>query len=427
MRKKGFTLVELLVVISIIALLIAILMPALSKVKTFANQMICGTNLNGIGKAMLLYAPEYQEEFPRSGTSTSTWVGKIANWQALNRNAAFGITNNAGGGVTVSSALYLLIKHAEGNPKMFACKSENSSPWDAAKDGATGNDLTLFWDFGVQPKDNCSYGYHMPCGGSGYMFYLTTSSEGGNAVAADRNPFIPDVADVSKPFTMYNPITNRDTIRAGNSSAHANDGQNVMFTDAHVEFAKSPDVGINQDCIYTAWASATPAVGTIRTGVAPASTTVLPRAREDSYLVNETVGTAPTGPKPPCFLSDTPVWVDGSFVEITKVAAGQTVGQGFTVDKLLVHEGSYDCRDIELTSGNRISVVSSHRFMLASGLWISARDLQSGMTLKTLNGTVGIKSVTLRPELYTGKVYNLNVNNSDQYMVGADAVVVRDY
>ena len=74
MKKKGFTLVELLVVISIIALLIAILMPALSKVKTFAYQLLCGTNLNGLGKAMLLYAPEYQDEFPRAGTATSVWI-----------------------------------------------------------------------------------------------------------------------------------------------------------------------------------------------------------------------------------------------------------------------------------------------------------------------------------------------------------------
>jgi len=63
--------------------------------------------------------------------------------------------------------------------------------------------------------------------------------------------------------------------------------------------------------------------------------------------------------------------------------------------------------------------------MLSSGLWIGAEDLQSGMTLKTLNGTVNIQSVTTSS--YTGKVYNVNVNNSDQYMVGADAVVVRDY
>ena len=56
MKKKGFTLVELLVVIAIIALLMGILMPALARVRMIAYRMVCGANLSGIGKALLLYA-----------------------------------------------------------------------------------------------------------------------------------------------------------------------------------------------------------------------------------------------------------------------------------------------------------------------------------------------------------------------------------
>ena len=66
MKRKGFTLVELLVVIAIIALLMGILMPALSKVRQIANRLVCGTNLSGIGKAMMVYANEYDDEFPRA-------------------------------------------------------------------------------------------------------------------------------------------------------------------------------------------------------------------------------------------------------------------------------------------------------------------------------------------------------------------------
>ncbi len=71
MRKKCFTLVELLVVIGIIAVLMSILLPALSAVKRTAHRVVCGSNLSGIGKAMILYANEYGGEYPRAGLPDS--------------------------------------------------------------------------------------------------------------------------------------------------------------------------------------------------------------------------------------------------------------------------------------------------------------------------------------------------------------------
>jgi prepilin-type N-terminal cleavage/methylation domain-containing protein/prepilin-type processing-associated H-X9-DG protein len=55
-RKNGFTLVELLVVISIIALLVSILLPALSKAREQAKLTICKTNQRQIGAALWIYA-----------------------------------------------------------------------------------------------------------------------------------------------------------------------------------------------------------------------------------------------------------------------------------------------------------------------------------------------------------------------------------
>ncbi len=56
--KKGFTLIELLVVIAIIALLLSILMPALSKVKEQARRLICSTHLKSLGTGIYLYAED---------------------------------------------------------------------------------------------------------------------------------------------------------------------------------------------------------------------------------------------------------------------------------------------------------------------------------------------------------------------------------
>lgn len=66
MRKKhtGFTLIELLVVIAIIALLLSILMPALSKVKEMARIIVCASGLRQDGQAVNAYATDYDGRIP---------------------------------------------------------------------------------------------------------------------------------------------------------------------------------------------------------------------------------------------------------------------------------------------------------------------------------------------------------------------------
>ena len=67
MTRKMFTLIELLIVISIIAILAAMLLPALSRVKYKAKLVVCMNNQKQIATGATLYASENNGRWPHRG------------------------------------------------------------------------------------------------------------------------------------------------------------------------------------------------------------------------------------------------------------------------------------------------------------------------------------------------------------------------
>ena len=80
MKKREFTMIELLVVIAIIAILAAMLLPALAKAREKARQVTCTSNLKQIGLSLSMYTQDNQEQWPYNNDNNNLTPSIETNW-----------------------------------------------------------------------------------------------------------------------------------------------------------------------------------------------------------------------------------------------------------------------------------------------------------------------------------------------------------
>jgi hypothetical protein len=274
---KGFATIG--IAIPLVLLFFAVFIFGLKRCRSTAYRLHCGTNLSGMGKAMLIYANDYDDQFPRAGGPNSKW-GPTSDFQAATAAEAYGL-NDGPGRASISANFFLLVKFAEVAPKSFLCiRDEGVSKFTLAEYEIRNKDLADLWDFGPDPSKHCSYTYHIPYG----PYPLTTSSDPGMAVAADRNPWLDAPGRRARPvtdWTSFDPNGDRGSVKQDNAITHQNDGQNVLFADDHTDFEKTSACGVNGDNIYTSQTATD-----IKKGILPTMTSQ-PANKTDSLLLHD--------------------------------------------------------------------------------------------------------------------------------------------
>lgn len=267
----GFTLVELLVVISIIALLLAILVPAMKRAREIAGRVMCGNQLKQVGVGMIAYASSNNNLLPADYVIDSKGEKKKEThpyvlYRIPNGGGTddFSYTDSTGkvGGKTLRLA-YLYVQKYIGDPKVFYCAGNtsplykyesyiNPPPWGSLPQKACNTPAQGGYSDEGNQWVRCGYTYYPtdPTSPKNANWIVVSGSNPAYAPAASCEKF--DLLDSRIPY-MTDSLNSRSGLSHKSSAKTINNGGtttvqlinpgiNSLFKDGHVLFATNQNI-----------------------------------------------------------------------------------------------------------------------------------------------------------------------------------------